>query len=268
MGTKLHRLNIRKSSRETIKRLVKEGNYSFNIHYSCESFYDKTDGQSPRITSIAVRNFSTGQTRSFSIHMIAERVKISLPKIEENIDSLEENMLKEFFEFVKSHQHVDWIHWNMRDANYGFAAIEHRFKVLGGDPIIILDEKKNDLAILLKNIYGSDYIGHPRLPKLIEENGISHNDFLSGEEEAIAFENKGYIKLHQSTLRKVTLMSQILSLVSQGKLKTKASWIDQHGFHPAAIIEYIREHWIISLATVILLILGLIIRFNTVFKMF
>lgn len=32
------------------------------IHYSCESFYDRTDGTSPRITSIAIRNLESGQT--------------------------------------------------------------------------------------------------------------------------------------------------------------------------------------------------------------
>ncbi|WP_152537772.1 hypothetical protein [Agrilactobacillus composti] len=31
------------------------------IHYACESFYDKTDGSSPRITSIAVKKFDDEQ---------------------------------------------------------------------------------------------------------------------------------------------------------------------------------------------------------------
>jgi len=37
------------------------------IHYSCESFYDRPNGASPRITSIAVRKLDSGQTLSFSI---------------------------------------------------------------------------------------------------------------------------------------------------------------------------------------------------------
>ncbi len=32
------------------------------IHYSCESFYDRPEGQSPRITSIAIRLLDSGQT--------------------------------------------------------------------------------------------------------------------------------------------------------------------------------------------------------------
>ena len=42
------------------------------IHYSCESFYDIQDGHTPRITSIAVYDYATAQTDSFSIHKLAE----------------------------------------------------------------------------------------------------------------------------------------------------------------------------------------------------
>lgn len=33
------------------------------IHYSCESFIDKEDGRTPRITTIAIRYFESSQTR-------------------------------------------------------------------------------------------------------------------------------------------------------------------------------------------------------------
>ncbi len=46
------------------------------IHYSCESFYDRPNGASPRITSIAVRRLDSGQTLSFSIHQVAEERSI------------------------------------------------------------------------------------------------------------------------------------------------------------------------------------------------
>lgn len=36
------------------------------VHYSCESFYDRPNGASPRITAIAVRKLDSGQTVSFS----------------------------------------------------------------------------------------------------------------------------------------------------------------------------------------------------------
>jgi hypothetical protein len=43
------------------------------IHSSCESFYDRPEGRSPRITSIALRKLDSAQTVSFSIHQVAER---------------------------------------------------------------------------------------------------------------------------------------------------------------------------------------------------
>jgi hypothetical protein len=57
------------------------GNVSV-IHYSCESFYDRPNGASPRITSIAVRKLDSGQTLSFSIHQVAERGGVAFGEIE------------------------------------------------------------------------------------------------------------------------------------------------------------------------------------------
>lgn len=73
------------------------------IHYSCESFYDKTDGKSPRITSIAIRYMSSGQTMSYSNHQIAERKNVQISQIEERYDEFEKEMLDDNFDFVRSH---------------------------------------------------------------------------------------------------------------------------------------------------------------------
>ncbi len=75
-----------------------------------------------------------GQTQSFSIHAIAERRHVDLVDIEAHYDTLEKTILDEFFDHVRRSGEVEYLHWNMRDSNYGFAAIEHRHKVLGGTP--------------------------------------------------------------------------------------------------------------------------------------
>ena len=129
------------------------------IHYSCESFYDIKDGHTPRITSIAVYAYATAQTDSFSIHKVAEKSHIQISDIELHYDELEKKMLDEFFAYAKEHSNFFWIHWNMRDINYGFKAIEHRYSVLGGIPYNIPDEKKIDLARQLINCYGVGYAG-------------------------------------------------------------------------------------------------------------
>jgi len=220
------------------------------IHYSCESFYDIKDGRTPRITSIAVRNFSTGQTTSFSIHKSAEQSGVSAPDIAARYDELEKHMLDEYFQFVKSRHGYGFVHWNMRDINYGFQAIEHRYKVLGGEPFIIDDARKFDLARALIAMYGVGYIphgAHGRLHGLMGLNNITAKDVLTGADEALAFENKEFVKLHQSTLRKVDVMANILERIQDGSLKTAASWRDRYGIHPAVMVEICKEHWALSL---------------------
>src|SRR5690606_33277279 len=122
-----------------------------------------------------------------------------------------------------------WIHWNMRDINYGFTALEHRLKVLGGTPFVLPEGKKFDLARAMVSIYGIQYIGHPRLVNLVAKNKISDRDMLSGPEEAAAFEAKEYVKLHRSTLRKVDILANIFERTADGTIKTNARWHETYG---------------------------------------
>lgn len=56
----------------------------------------------------------------------------------------------------------------------------------------------------------------------MEKNHITKLDFLTGAEEASAFEAKEYVKLHQSTLRKVDVIAIIAVMAHEGTLKTEA----------------------------------------------
>ena len=268
MGRELQRLKRRKTTVQKMDMILEQASTALVIHYSCESFYDKTDGRSPRITSIAVRNLASAQTDLFSIHRIAEEQSVSFNEIDQQYDSLERDMLERFFAFVTNHQPFHWIHWNMRDVNYGFAAIEHRFRVLGGTPIQIAEDRKFDLSRALIDLYGVGYIAHPRLETLIEKNKITAKDFLTGKDEAAAFENKEFVKLHQSTLRKVDTLANILERASSNNLKTNSSWFQQHGYTPAAFAEWAKEHWIISLLAVGGVILTFAVRVFDLFNIF
>src|SRR5690606_26280767 len=129
---------------------------------------------------------------------------------------------------------------NMRDEGFGFAAIEHRYRGLGGDPLIIPDDRKFDLARMLIDLYGAGYAGHPRLQSLIDLNKISRLAFMSGEEEAAAFERKDYVGLHRSTLRKVDIMENIFTRQVNGDLVTKASWWTKNGSSVRGGLEYVK----------------------------
>lgn len=165
-------------------------------------------------------------------------------------------MLGEFFSFMQQNQGLLWVHWNMRDINYGFAALEHRFRVLGGERFVLPEGKKFDLARALIALYGVSYTGHPRLATLIEKNHFARRDFLTGQEEAETFEKQDYIKLHQSTLRKVDFLANILGRASDGTLETNAKWHERYGWHPNVLLELMKEHWLYSLAGLVLLIAG------------
>lgn len=254
MGKELRRLSCRKKELERIDRIMEHPEDALIIHYSCESFYDREDGKTPRVTSIAVRNLESGQTESFSIHKIAEQQKIPFETIHERYDQLEKEMLEEYFKFLNENQGKTWVHWNMRDINYGFSALEHRYKALGGTPFLLTEGKKFDLSRAMVFLYGIGYIGHPRLTKLMKKNNITSKDFLTGEKEAYSFENKEYVKLHQSTLRKADILANIFELAADGTIKTNSTWYEVYGVHPKVLIELIKQHWLVSFLGLVALI--------------
>lgn len=188
-----------------------------------------------------MRNFASGQTEFFSIHKVAEQRAIPTANIQDAYDELEKEMPGDFFKFMHQNQGLLWIHWSMRDINYGFAALEHRFKVLGGEAFVLPEGKKFDLARALISLYAASYTAHPRLTTLIDKNRIAHRDFLSGQEEADVFDKQDYIKLHQSTLRKVDILANILGRAADGTLKTNTKWRERYGFHPKVFVELMRE---------------------------
>ena len=259
-----------KSARETLADIFASPDNVYVVHYSCESFYDRTDGNSPRITSIALRNLETAQTVSFSIHQVAEIDGVPLEAIEEHYDELEERMLKRFFCHIRRFQDRRYLHWNMRDVNYGFQAIEHRFRVLTGgreSPYEVEDRHKVDLSRLLIDIYGSNYTGHPRLPSLITRGGTKElpPQFLTGEDEAKAFETHDYIALHQSTLRKVHVFANIASLAHRNKLKTNTNWWQMRSGNLLVVLDWITNHPVFSSIVGLLTAAGVIIALVAIF---
>lgn len=257
MGQAWDRLQKQRQAKAKLLELMRKADQVIVIHYSCESFYDRHDGSSPRITSIAVRNLHSGQTNSFSIHQVAEREKLLDISLNENYDELEKIMLDEFYDYVKRHESCIWLHWNMRDINYGFPAIAHRYKVLKGNPQEIHESKLVDLSQTLIAMYGENYVSHPRLQNLLEINSLLHKDFLKGQAEAEAFVKGEYVKLHQSTLRKVKSLSQIAEFAAQGSLKVESK-LRYYNF--TVLAELIKEHPVIVTSLAISSLLAVVFK--------
>jgi len=252
VSSELSRIKERAATRELVNKIYDNAIRSYLIHYSCQSFYENATGGSLRVTSIAVRNLKSGQTHSWSLHKAAELAG-QLLNIQENIDQHEHDMLAEYFEFLEAHRDATYIHWNMRDENFGFAALEHRFRVLGGKPYILNDDKKLDLARELVTLYGRKYAPHTspkgrkgRMMSIVEINSIADLDALQGAEEADAYNNAEYLRLHRSTLRKVDIFANIFDRIHSKDLKTNATFMDKHGIHPVALIEVIKSHPLVT----------------------
>ncbi|UCS95546.1 hypothetical protein KZP23_11285 [Echinicola marina] len=237
----------RKKAKEVLKHISDNPSEYLVIHYSCESFFNLPQGNTPRITSIAVRYVRNAQTHSFSIHKMAELKGILPAQINQHYNQLEKDMLDEYFSFVSNHLDYKWIHINMRNINFGFEAINHRYRVLGGTPVQINDNLKIDLARLFVDTYGKQYSPHPRMESLYKLNKVTMASFLNGEEEANAFNSGDYVALHQSTLRKVDNMHNVISLSVEGDLKTKSNIFQVYGISPAGIFYAGKDNWIVAI---------------------
>ena len=230
------------------------------IHYSCESFYDYSKPDSRRVTSIAARRADSSQTKSFSLHLSAERLGL-LASIGSSLDECERDMLDDFYQFVRDHHRAHtWLHWNMRDSNYGFEAIAHRYRVLGGTPVDLGDDQKIDLSPLLIDIYGKDYSGHPRIEWLVDKNHIHRKSFLTGAEEADAFSAGNFVAMHQSTLVKVQALSDIANLASQKRLKTNSRmWRDVYASSLSGFGQAVAAHWVFIIVVALIgIVLGVV----------
>ena len=246
----------RTKAKELLKDVGENPSDYLIIHYSCESFFNLPQGNTPRITSIAVRYVRNAQTHSFSIHKIAELKGITPNNINQHFNTLEKEMLDEYFDFVRNHPAHKWIHINMRNVNFGFEAINHRYRVLGGIPTQINDNLKVDLARIFVDTYGRQYSAHPRFESLYNLNKITMTSFLNGGQEADAFNNGDYVALHQSTLRKVDNMHNVLSLAIENDLKTKSNIFQIYGITPSGIFYSAKENWIVA---VVLFLVGVIV---------
>lgn len=206
-----------------IRELKKAPENFYIIHYSCQSLYDDNEGLSPRITSIAVSHFATGQTVSFSTHAIAENLNVERDLVREQFNEIELRLLAEFYEFVRDRRDKYWIHWNMRNLTYGFEHLEHRYLTLGGNnQFVIPVERRINLNDMIKDRYGDTYVSNPKMQSLMELNGGLHRNYLTGLDEVEAFNRCEFIRMHSSTLCKVEFFGDVTRAMIRGKLRTKS----------------------------------------------
>ncbi len=201
------------------------------IHYSSQSLFvaEAMAGAvalSPRITSVVVRHFETGQTTNFATHTVAEYLGIPWGEIEVRYDEIERELLTQFYDWARDRREKYWVHWNMRSTTFGFEHLEHRYRVLvKKEPPSIPVEVRINLNDSLKDRYGSDYAPDPRMISLMDMNGPRAQGILLGKEESEAFKSKDFIRMNASTIAKVGFFSYVISLSLKGKLRTSGKGI-------------------------------------------
>ena len=250
MGSAQKKLEQVREAESTLDQVFKQPATTRVIHYSCEDFRERKNGTTPRITSIATCNLENGQCKSFSIQRAAEINSKKHEEISNHYDSLEKSMLDEFFDHIRQHQSSKWIHWNMRDSVFGFEAIEHRYRVLGGEPAIVPEAQRYDLPRLLRTIYGDKYVCNPKLHNLMKLNELTGLDFVAGEDEPILFNEGKYEKLQLSTLRKTKIIAELAKKAWANELRTESHWWSRFGLSARAYTERIYEHWLFKLAAI------------------
>ena len=194
------------------------------IHYSSQHLFDEhIEGATPRITSVVVLQYSTGQLQSFAIHTAADLLGIPRANIAAQYDDVEREMLRQFYAFMATRTQHKWVHWNMRSIVFGFEHLAHRYQTLAGAnanmPNIPIDNRIN-LNDVLRNRYGDLYAEHPQMINLARLQGEIPMHFLTGEQESAAFANQEYIRMHMSTISKVQFFGYVIRQAIRGKLHT------------------------------------------------
>lgn len=239
-----YRIKQRREAKQTLQKIESANGKVLVIHYSCESFYGKA-GYTPRVTSIGILNRENNEAIIFSLHLSAQILKKDLVNLSNgDLDEVEKSMLDEFSKYVQDHMNYIWIHWHMRSASYGFQAISNRYRILGGKEISIPDINKIDLPEIFGKLFTYGFEAnepHGQLLNLANRNKISTRDALPGAEEAIAFENKEYLKLHMSTLRKVEIIDRLLTTYQNDKIKHNAKAKDIYDLSIPGVINLVKE---------------------------
>jgi hypothetical protein len=188
------------------------------VHYYTAPWDDWHDG-TPPLVMIGVRAFEPTREEVFSIHRIAELQGIPPPDIPDKQQELERAIIEQFYSHLKAHRKARWLHWKMNSAQFGFAAIAHRHRVLGGSPPDVPPTQTVDFADALRAHYGEDYAPHPRLPSLARLNGVSELDSLSISELSQFHREGKFALMERSLCRRLRVLTCLFAKFAAGTLK-------------------------------------------------
>lgn len=198
-----------------LRELFRRSDDLIALHYGCENLYTATDHPAS-VSCIAFCRISRADAGSFSV--------VDVPK-ETGSSEAELAVLRAYFDFAQQNSNAALAHWNMSKADYGFGALEARFKYLTGDdpPYRVPRDRTYDLDDLIAHEHGAAYAPHPRLISLAALNGLSRHHALAGQEEAERFAAGDHGSVRRSIDEKARWIANLGELFLSARLKTVRS---------------------------------------------
>jgi biotin operon repressor len=176
----------------------------------------------PAPVMIASRDLSTGLEEVFAWHLVAERQGIPPEEILTRQGDLERAVLIDFHRHVKESPRAWWVHWGLHSVEFGFPALIQRARALGLNELRFPVQRLRDLAGLLKQQLGDDYVPHKRFWSLIRLNNLNDHQLLDVDGLTAAFREGDFCRMLRSLRRKLYCIECILGLFFAGKLKIAA----------------------------------------------
>ena len=250
-------INEHKESNKIISDYVKKkSNYIF-IHYARQNCFSEAYEKGPRVIAIVAMNAESEQFSVFSLKKSADKQgKVFFELSDSEKDIIEYNMLQDFFEYVKDNKDKVWLHWNMKNNNFGFSAIEDRFRMLKGNPSHFEEGKLINISVLLKKKYGMNYAKDNmwngklmgKMYDIFILNRITDSNILDGEREIIEYILKNVTSIEQSVLGKLKAFKVIMEKAADNVLKCRGNILkDVYGFNMTGIANYIQDNALLAL---------------------
>ncbi len=250
-------INAHKEAKVTLNDYIKKkSNYMF-IHMARQNCFEDAYEKGLRIVSIVVMNAESEQTMAFSLKKSAEKYDSDFWEASDSEkDIIEHDMLQSFFEYAKSNSEKTWLHWNMKNNNFGFSAIEERYKSLGGTPFHFEERNLINISVLLKKKYGHNFAHNciyngksmGKMYDIFILNEMQDVNILNGEQEVKEFIIKNIMSIELSVLGKLKAFQRIVEKAADNDLKVRGSISkDVYGLSVRGIAQYIQDNAILAL---------------------
>jgi hypothetical protein len=251
-----------KAGRDALEAILKTPKEVWAIHYACQSIAQA--GEAPRVGTIAMANLGTRETRVFAVSQIIEEHQLEADDVAINSDEIERTLLKTFFKELASQRDHQYVHWNMGTLTYGFAALETRYRALGGEPFRVSARDRHDLADLLIQIYGDDIVkAKSKLVPLMKLNQLAPQSVLSGAEEAAAMSDGHYRDVTSSVEAKVRAIAKLAWKAHDKTLKTEANVIARRGIGLRLTARDVVQNPMVWVVSTVIGLLFAMLRYGT-----